>query len=66
MTLFPPQDKRNTRDKAKNLRISSERYIGELGLRYLSTINGGAGLCAIVSNWEMISKFALSNVSSES
>ena len=31
MTLFPPLDKRNTRDKAKGLRITSERYIGELG-----------------------------------
>ncbi|WP_455075987.1 hypothetical protein, partial [Porphyromonas catoniae] len=29
--LFPPLDKRNTRDKAKGLRITSERYIGELG-----------------------------------
>ena len=38
MTLFPPLDKRNTRDKA------SERYIGELGVRYLSTINGGRTL----------------------
>ena len=37
--LFPPQDKRNTRDKAKGLCISSERYIGELGVRCLSTIN---------------------------
>ena len=31
MTLFSPLDKRNTRDKAKGLRITSERYIGELG-----------------------------------
>ena len=30
-TLFPPQDKRNTRDQAKGLCITSERYIGELG-----------------------------------
>jgi len=30
--LFPPQDKRNTRDKAKGLRITSERRIGELGV----------------------------------
>ena len=29
--LFPPLDKRSTRDKAKGLRITSERYIGELG-----------------------------------
>ena len=27
-TLFPPLDKRSTRDKAKGLCISSERYIG--------------------------------------
>ncbi|KDU78728.1 hypothetical protein HMPREF1121_01147 [Porphyromonas sp. KLE 1280] len=33
-TLFPPLDKRNTRDEAKGLCISSERYIGELGVRY--------------------------------
>jgi len=31
--LFPPLDKRNTHDKAKGLRITSERYIGELGVR---------------------------------
>ena len=30
-TLFSPLDKRNTRDKAKGLRITSERYIGDLG-----------------------------------
>ena len=28
-TLFPLLDKRNTCDKAKGLRITSERYIGE-------------------------------------
>ena len=28
MVLFPPLDKRNTRDKAKGLCITSERYIG--------------------------------------
>ena len=39
--LFPPLDKRNTRDKAKGLCISSERYIGELGVRCLSTLNRG-------------------------
>ena len=27
-TLFPPLDKRNTHDKAKGLRISSEKHIG--------------------------------------
>ena len=30
MSLFPPLDKRNARDKAKGLRVASERYIGEL------------------------------------
>ena len=29
--LFPPLDKRNTRDKVKGLCITSERHIGELG-----------------------------------
>ena len=38
-TLFPPLDKRNTRDKAEDLRISSVRHIGELGVRYLSPLN---------------------------
>ena len=38
-SLFPPLDKRNTRDKAKGLCITSERHIGELGVRYLSTLN---------------------------
>ena len=38
-TLFPPLDKRNTRDKAKSLRIASERYIGELSARCLSIIS---------------------------
>ena len=41
MTLFPPLDKKNTRDKVKDLCISSERYIGELGVRCLSTLNRG-------------------------
>ena len=40
-TLFPPQDKRNTRDKAKSLCITSERDIGELDMQCLSTINRG-------------------------
>ena len=48
-TLFPLQDKRNTRDKAKGLRITSERYIGELGARCLSTTNRGQDSPAIVS-----------------
>ena len=30
-TLFPPLDKRSTRDKAKGLCITLGRYIGELG-----------------------------------
>jgi len=34
MTLFSPLDKRNTRDKATGLRITSERYIGDLGYPY--------------------------------
>ena len=38
-TLSPPLDKRNTRDKAEDLRISSARHIGELGVRYLSPLN---------------------------
>jgi len=29
--LFPSLDKRNMRDKAKGLRVSSERHIGALG-----------------------------------
>ena len=37
--LFPPLDKKNTRDKAKGLRITSERHIGELGVRCLSRTN---------------------------
>ena len=41
MALFPLQDKRNTRDKAKGLRVTSERHIGELGTRYLSSLNRG-------------------------
>ena len=30
-TLFLPLDKRNTRDKAKSLRVASERHIGGTG-----------------------------------
>ena len=41
MTLSPPLDKRNTRDKAEGLCISSERSVGELGVRCLSRINSG-------------------------
>ena len=40
-TLFPPLDKRSIRDKAKGLRIASERYIGRLDVRCLSTLNRG-------------------------
>ncbi|MFC2565472.1 MAG: hypothetical protein ACFNT7_01345, partial [Porphyromonas pasteri] len=32
MMLSPPLGKRNTRDKAKGLRIAAERHIGELGV----------------------------------
>ena len=39
--LFLPLDKRNTRDKARGLCISSERHIGKLGVRCLSTLNRG-------------------------
>ena len=38
-TLFSPLYKRNTHDKAKGLRVASERYIGKLVVRYLSTLN---------------------------
>ena len=47
--LLPPLDERNTCDKAKGLCISSEWYIGELGARYLSTLNMRTGLAAAVS-----------------
>ena len=40
-TLFPPLNKRNTRDGAKGLRTTSERCIGELGVQCLSIINRG-------------------------
>ena len=36
MALFPPLNKRNMRDKAKGLCITSEKHIGELGARCLS------------------------------
>ena len=41
MMLSPPLDKRNTRDKARGLCVSSEGYIGELGVRCLSPIDRG-------------------------
>ena len=47
--LFPPLDKRNTRYKAKGLRITSKRYIGELGMRCLSTRNRRQDSAATVS-----------------
>ena len=47
--LFPPLNKRNTHDKAKGVRITSERYIGELGVRCLSTINSGQDSATTVS-----------------
>ena len=37
--LFPLLNKRNTHDKAKGLRLTSERRIGELGVRCLSRTN---------------------------
>ena len=49
--LFPSLDKRNTRDKAKDLRITSKRYIGVLGVRCLSTLNRGQDSPATVSYW---------------
>ena len=48
--LFPPLNKRNTRDKAKDLRVTSERHIGELGVRCLSTLNRGQDSPATVSD----------------
>ena len=39
--LFPPLDKRNSRDKAKGLCITSGMHSGELGVRCLSTLNRG-------------------------
>ena len=52
MALFPPQDKRNTHDKAKGLRITSERRIGEPGVQYHSKWR--AGLAATASDDEPI------------
>ena len=48
-TLFPSQDKRNICDKAQGLRVTSERCIGELDARCLSTLNGGQDSTATVS-----------------
>ena len=41
MALFPPLNKRDMCDKAKGLRTTSERSIGELDVRSLSTLNRG-------------------------
>ena len=46
--LFHPLDKRNTRDKAKGLCITSERYIGELGASGVLLI-GGLHIARMVS-----------------
>jgi|GEM_PF-689168 len=51
MTLFPPLDKRNTRDKAKGLLGDFGEIIGELGVRCLSTLNREQDSKAIVSIW---------------
>ena len=48
-TLFPTLDKRNTRNKAKALRITTEGHSGELGVRYLSTLNRGPDSKATVT-----------------
>lgn len=48
-TLFPSLDKRNTRDMAKGLCITSKRDVGELGARCLSTLNGGQDSATTVS-----------------
>ena len=42
--LFPPLDKRNIRDKAKGLRVASERHIGELGVTRSSPRGARYGL----------------------
>ena len=63
--FFPPLNKRNTREKAKGLRITSERHIGELGVRCLSTLKRGQDSAATVSNIGMKAtqyKFALKPV----
>ena len=47
--LFPPLDKKNVCDKAKGLRVTSERYIVGLSVRCLSIIKQRARLCVAVS-----------------
>ncbi|WP_287442146.1 hypothetical protein, partial [Porphyromonas sp.] len=44
MVFFPPLDKRNTRDKAKGLRVASERHIEELGVTRSSPRGARYGL----------------------
>ena len=41
IALFPPLDKRNTRDKVRGLCVTLERDIVGLGVRCLSRINSG-------------------------
>ena len=43
MALFPPLNKRNTRNKEKACESLRKGHIGELGTRYLSTPNRGQG-----------------------
>ena len=50
-TIFPPLDKRNTREGTKGLLVTSERYIGELGVRCLSTLNRGQDLRQQSQQW---------------
>ncbi|KXB76456.1 hypothetical protein HMPREF3185_00465, partial [Porphyromonas somerae] len=48
-----PLDKKNTRDKARGLRVASERYIVGLSVRCLSTLNRGQGSAATASRERM-------------
>ena len=47
-TLFSPLDKKDTRDRVKGLRLTSERYIGELGVPGVLLI-GGLRIARMVS-----------------
>ena len=49
IALFPPLDKRNIRDEVKGLRVTSERYIGELSVRRLSTLKWIVCNCRFLS-----------------
>ncbi len=51
-TLFPLLNKRHTRNKVKGLRITSERYIGELGMPRVLLI-GGLRIARMVSRREV-------------